>query len=129
MVKIVGGCLDAEFWHKLCALKHLHEENTALDQQTVGSQIQWFDEVAMGKLHTLRRAIRRNPKAFMTEGPLFEPNGQAEPRLVGIRSFCSGARFQNGQWEPVVVDNNRALFPYRALVRATLTEMGYDVLS
>ena len=83
----------------------------------------------MGKLHTLKRAIRRNPKAFLREGPLFEPNGKAEPRLVGIRSFCSGAQFRDGQWQAAVVADNRALLPYRRLVRATLTELGYDVLA
>jgi len=88
-----------------------------------------FDEVAMGKLHTLRRAIRRNPKAFMSEGPLFDPDGKAEPHLVGIWLFCSGAQFRDGQWQPTVVADNTSLLPYRRFVRLTLAELGYDVLA
>jgi len=63
----------------------------------------------------------------MSEGPVFEPSVRAEPRLVGVRSFCSGAQFRDGQWHPAVVGDNQALLPYRRLVRATLTALGYDV--
>jgi hypothetical protein len=65
----------------------------------------------------------------MSEGPLFEQNGQEEPRLVGLRNFASGAEFRDDQWQPTVVSKNRALFPYRRFVQATLSELGYDVLA
>lgn len=83
----------------------------------------------MGKLHTLRRAIRRDPKTFMSEGPLFEQNGREAPRLIGIRDFASGAEFREGQWQPTVISRAQSLLPYRRFVKATLSELGYDVLA
>jgi hypothetical protein len=65
----------------------------------------------------------------MSEGPLFEQNGQEEPRLVGIRAFASGAEFREGQWQPAVVSGAQSLLPYRRFVKATLRELGYDVLA
>ncbi len=81
----------------------------------------------MGKLHTLRRAIRRNPQAFMRELPVFEQSGREEPRFTGIRLFSDGAQFRAGQWEPAVVNDHKVLFPYRRFVRSTLVSLGYDV--
>jgi len=83
----------------------------------------------MGKLHTLRRAIRRDPKTFMSDGPLFEQNGQKEPQLVGVRAFVSGAEFRDGQWQPTIVSTAQTLLPYRRFVKATLRELGYDVFA
>jgi hypothetical protein len=65
----------------------------------------------------------------MSELPLFEQNGHDEPRLVGPRSFAAGAQFCDDQWRATVVSKNRALFPYRRFVKATLSELGYDVLA
>ena len=83
----------------------------------------------MGKLHTLKRAIQRNPKAFMSEGPLFVSISQEEPRLAGIRAFATGAEFRDGQWQPATVSTARALLPYRRFVKASLRELGYDALA
>ena len=81
----------------------------------------------MGKLHTLRRAIQRAPRAFMNEVPAFEQTGQTEPRFTRIQFVCSGAQFCDGQWQPVVVSRQRSLFPYRGFVRTTLRELGYEI--
>ena len=81
----------------------------------------------MGKLHTLRRAIARNPQSFMSEKPVFESAGLAEPRFIGIRLFSSGAQFRDGQWHPTVVSDKHILFPYRCFVRAVLRSLGYDL--
>jgi hypothetical protein len=83
----------------------------------------------MGKLHTLRRAIRRNPKAFVSEVPAFEQEGRTEPRFTGMQLVCSGAQFRDGQWQAVVVSDQMSLFPYRRFVRATLRELGYEISS
>jgi hypothetical protein len=84
----------------------------------------------MGKLHTLRRAIRRNPAAFVREMPSFEWAGVGvEPRFTGIRLVCSGAQFRDGQWQPTLVSAERSLFPYRRFVRSTLRTLGYDISS
>lgn len=81
----------------------------------------------MGKLHTLKRAIQRNPKAFMSKGPVFAQEGYSEPRLVGTALYCSGAQFRGGQWSPTTVSDERVLFPYRRFVRSVLVELGYEI--
>jgi hypothetical protein len=81
----------------------------------------------MGKLHTLRRSIQRAPQAFMNEVPAFEQTGQTEPRFTEMQLVCSGAQFRDGQWQPVVVSDQRSLFPYRRFVRTTLQELGYEI--
>jgi hypothetical protein len=81
----------------------------------------------MGKLHTLRRAIQRAPQAFMNEVPAFEQTGQTEPRFTGMQLVCSGAQFCDGHWQPVVVSDQKSLFPYRRFVRTTLRALGHEI--
>lgn len=70
----------------------------------------------MGKLHTLRRAVERDPDKFMTD------YGRA-----GIGIVVQGAIFRDGQWEPVVCDRERSrLFPYRKFVASVLRRLGYN---
>ena len=81
----------------------------------------------MGKLHTLRRAIQRDPRGFMREVPVVEFAGKAEARFTGMQLVCSGAQFRDGQWQPTVVSDARVLFPYRRFVCSALRALGYDV--
>lgn len=68
----------------------------------------------MGKLHTLRRAIERDPKKFF------------DTYDWGVS--VEGANFSEGQWEPMVCDRERSrLFPYRKFVKSVLKRLGYDV--
>lgn len=71
----------------------------------------------MGKLHTLRRAVERQPDKFMHDY-----------RWAEMGLIAQGAIFRDGQWEPIVCDRERSrLFPYRKVVRSVLLRMGYDV--
>jgi hypothetical protein len=84
----------------------------------------------MGKLHTLRRAIERNPAAFFNSGVVFRANKPGdEPRFVGLRPVCYGAQYSQGQWVPAVIDDRKVRFPYQRYVRTTLRALGYDKIS
>lgn len=69
----------------------------------------------MGKLHTLKRAIKRDPQKW-----------------VGNWGVGTGANFVDGQWNPYSsspysLSWRRFGHPYQAFVRHTLKELGYDV--
>jgi len=68
----------------------------------------------MGKLHTLKRAVEREPDKFMIDH--------------GWGALALGARFREGQWEGIVCDRERSrLFPYQKFVRSVLRRLGYHV--
>ena len=75
-------------------------------------KLKWTD---MGKLHTLRRAVERDPLKFTSN---YWQGGLS----------VQGAIFRAGQWEPIVSDSERSrLFPYRKFVRSELKRLGYKV--
>ena len=81
----------------------------------------------MGKLHTLKRAVQRNPRAFLVDVPRLEQTGTGEPRFTGMLLFCSGASLHAGQWKPATVGDRQTRFPYRHFVRSALLELGYGI--
>jgi len=82
----------------------------------------------MGKLHTLKRAIHRTPQAFMIEGPAFvQDKITLDIRFTGMKLYSLGAQVRDGQWQPVVLSDQKRKFPYRRFVRTTLRTMGYEI--
>lgn len=70
-----------------------------------------FWENDMGKLHTLRRAIQREPQKFIIK--------------CGEISYTSGAWFKDGAWLPS--NSLYYLTSYRRFVRSVLHHMRYYV--
>lgn len=66
----------------------------------------------MGKLHTLRRAIERNPEDWFYE------RRYGYPRTENI---ARAARFYRGQWIPVLGWGSS----YKSFVKHVLEELGY----
>jgi len=66
----------------------------------------------MGKLHTLRRAIERNPKEWMHEN-------------YCRKVVMSAKKTKTGQWVPFLGWCSKK--SYRSFVKHVLKELGYDV--
>ena len=65
----------------------------------------------MGKLHKIRRAIKRDPSEWMYDN--------------GTGNIARGAHLTwEGKWEPMWYWDDK---PYRTFVRSVLKEMGYNV--
>jgi len=73
----------------------------------------------MGKLHTLRRAIERDPRVFMvTYRPLHAPPfGEAK----------GATRWPSGQWDPYYNYSPWRKLPYSQFVRHVLKQIGYNI--
>ena len=84
----------------------------------------------MGKLHTLQRAIQRQPEKFALVGPVLGERLPDGALVIGFRGFAHvplGAAFRDGQWEPASESDRRIPFPYRQFVRTVLRKQGYDM--
>lgn len=79
----------------------------------------------MGKLHTLKRAIMRNPEIWMDR-----KNTHGRP--------VHSAVFSDGQWKPYTSHLDRVISsprknrdpyrPYRRYVKTILVNLGYDAV-
>jgi hypothetical protein len=82
----------------------------------------------MGKLHTLRRAIERDPETFTLVGPLLGENRPDGTVALGFRGFVRiplGATFRDGQWRPARYGDTARPLAYRQFVRKVLLDLGY----
>lgn len=70
----------------------------------------------MGKTHTLRRAIARNPQAFIMK--------MRKPAAKSAQAYSSNRQRNNGRWLPVSPMQRGS---YRAYVRAVLRSLGHMV--
>lgn len=70
----------------------------------------------MGKLHTLRRAIERNPSEWYHKHSNFVVLGGFD------RGHVKGALFFRNRWRPTTWGNS-----YRAFVASVLRGLGYSV--
>ncbi len=85
----------------------------------------------MGKLHTLRRAIERDPEKFTLVGPVLGkelPDGGVELGFHGFARVPLGAIFRDGQWHPARYGYATRPPAYRQFVRTVLREHGYQIL-
>jgi len=72
----------------------------------------------MGKLHSLRRAIERNPESWILTW------GKWGPRQEFYALYANRPRPRSPDWSPGY--NAWKGGPYRNFVRSVLKELGYD---
>jgi hypothetical protein len=76
----------------------------------------------LGKLHTLRRAVGRDPERWML-WPNKWRGARVQDAARDVQAY--GARFRAGNWEPTSSRGTRRGSPYRGFVRHVLRELGY----